>query len=360
MTETLDLGYQKVNRSAYAHSTGKRLDIYLGECETHNRPVRFEGQPTGGYTGHPGRYYITCPEDGGHHIEGERLAGVTTEVTCDGSCMSARRPSCDCGCGGANHGKSWGTTVTRQEFESALLTYRAEKQKIEAKREQRREAREHKARKDFENWAAENGTVVKALEAHKPDDLGYPQPGSNDFLCDLARQLSHGKILTDNQVNAALRGIERAHVRELERQEREANKRPCPKGAKINVSGEIVKIKAREGYMPGSLQFQAIVRCDGYAVQVTLPRQVENWVMNDRHAREILWRDSGRRQTYDTDWEGLGQRWTEALKGGHLSFTAAEITRWAKDESLGFAKRPTKTTFQAPQPEPTHDQELEV
>ena len=344
MTATMGLGYRKISRSAYAQDTGRPLDIYLGVCETHDRPVRFEGELTGGFTGHPGRYYITCPEDGGHYIVGERLVAVTTNITCDGACMSARRPSCECGCGGMNHGKSWGTTTTRKEYESALLSYRADKQKIEAKRVQRREAAERKERQTFDTWAAEHLDVIKALEAHKPDELGCPQPGSNDFLADLARQLSHGKILTDNQVHAALRSIERDHARELKRQEREASKRPCPEGAKVAVCGEIVKIKAREGWA-GGIDLQAIVRCDGYAVQVTLPRSVQDWARE--HKSDVIYPHNARFD-YTPDYYGIGERWTEALNGTRLSFTAAEIKRWAKDESLGFAKRPTKATFQVP------------
>lgn len=37
------------------------------------------------------------------------LKGVTVpDVPCDGRCTGARGHSCECSCGGENHGKSWG------------------------------------------------------------------------------------------------------------------------------------------------------------------------------------------------------------------------------------------------------------
>ncbi len=51
-------------------------------------------------------YELYCP----NHWSGlkwTRLNGtVNTEKVCDGRCMGAIGPSCDCSCGGENHGKN--------------------------------------------------------------------------------------------------------------------------------------------------------------------------------------------------------------------------------------------------------------
>lgn len=350
MTE--DYGYRKVSRSAYAHDTGQVLDIFLGTCETHDRGVRQEGRADP-VSGQPGKYRIWCPvpEGGasGHWLVADRLVAVTTHVTCDGACMSARGPSCECGCGGMNHGKSWGTTATRQEFEAARAKYQAEKARTEAKREQRREAEQRRARRDYDTWAAEHAKLLAALEAHKPDELGYPQPGSSEFLCDIARQaLVHGKILTDNQAAAAERSIARDKARATQAAERAANAKPCPEG-KVCVSGTIVKVKASEGYMSDTVRLQAVVACDGYAVMMTLPKDVERWVMNER--REQLWQDYKEdrygRNSYGTDYEGAGRRWTNACKGVQITCTA-QVEQSRQDASFGFGKRPSRVTFTPP------------
>jgi hypothetical protein len=352
---TTDYGYRQVSRSAYAHQTGQPLNIFLGTCEIHDRPVRYEGGNATAVSGQPGKYRIWCPvpEGGasGHWMIAERLVAVTTTVTCDGSCMSARRPSCDCGCGGANHGRSWGVTATRQEFESALARYQAGQARIEKARETRRERAGRQAAAAYETWAGEHRGLLAALEAHRPDELGRPQPGSNGFLCDIARQaLVHGKILTPGQVAAAervaaeqaARNAERA-ARDAEIAERKANARPCPEG-RVCVSGEIVKIKASEGYMPDSIRLQAVVACDGFAVMMTLPREVERWAMAER--REQIW-EGTRGVTRDyggTDWDGVSRRWTAACRGVQIVCTAT-VERSGRDESFGFGKRPTKVTF---------------
>ena len=347
-----DLGYRQVSRSAYAHETAQPLHIYLGTCEMHDRPVRYEGGNATPVSGQMGKYRIWCPvpEAGasGHWIIAEQLMAVRTTVTCDGSCMSARRPSCDCGCGGANHGRSWGVTATREQFESALAKYQAEQVRIVAKREERAETKQRKARQGYDTWAADNADLLAALEAHRPDELGYPQPGSNGFLCDIARQaLVHGKILTDGQLAAATRVVAETAARNArvaaEKAERAANARPCPEG-RIEISGEIVRIKASEGYMPDSIRFQAIVACDGYAVMITLPRDVESWAMAER--REQIWEGyEDRRSSYGgTDWDGVSRRWTKACRGVKITFTA-QVERSRKDESFGFGKRPTRVSF---------------
>jgi hypothetical protein len=334
----IDLGYRQVSRSACAHQTADLTAVYLGTCDEHQRPVSHKG--TASRAPGAGHYYIQCPEDGGHQIVAERLAAVTTETTCDGSCMGAWGPHCDCGCGGANHGKSWGVTSTRAGFESALLAYRAAQARTEAKRVQRKETAERKARQAFDAWAAENAGVVEALKARESGE----HPGSSDFLTDLARQLTRGKPLTPDQCAAAERAISRLQASQAQQQARDAARRPCPEG-KVTISGTIVKVTVREGYM-GATEMKATVACDGYAVWVTLPRVLVNWAMENR--RSELWGG----WTPGPDCEGGSRRWTQALRDTTVRFTAT-VERSQRDESFGFAKRPVQVTFKATEKEGT-------
>lgn len=44
-----------------------------------------------------------CPAGHGR-VYLERVRGTRTDAPCNSACMYARGPSCECGCGGANHG----------------------------------------------------------------------------------------------------------------------------------------------------------------------------------------------------------------------------------------------------------------
>src|SRR5260370_6363963 len=144
-------GSEKVRRSAYAEKTATALTIYLGTCERDNRPVRFEYPLDMGPAAQ-----IPCPECT-LPVTGERLHAVTTTLTCDGSCRSARRPWCECGCGGINHGNIWtaGALLDQREVvESALARYRAEQGRIAERRAARREAEARRQRSALGRWAA--------------------------------------------------------------------------------------------------------------------------------------------------------------------------------------------------------------
>lgn len=50
---------------------------------------------------------LVCPEHNAL-MEGKTLNGTyNPDKTCDGRCMNAKRASCDCFCGGENHGRSF-------------------------------------------------------------------------------------------------------------------------------------------------------------------------------------------------------------------------------------------------------------
>jgi hypothetical protein len=337
-----------VNRSAYVIKTALPTRIYLGVCKEHDRPVRFEVEDDAAVA----RRQIPCPE-GGHLIQGELLQAVTTKLVCDGQCMSAFRNFCGCGCGGANHGKTWGTLLGQSEqLDSALDKWRTARRKVEAKREQRRQSAERKAKATFEDWAEEHQDVIRALDAwyeNRTDDDWQAEQGGSHILVDLAIQTHGGwngkpKPLTDRQIELVFKILSEAETKRRELAARAAAARPCPTG-RVEISGEIVKVTCREGYMGGTTEMKATVSCDGYAVWVTLPRVVEDWARANR--KDQIWRDWSPRNSYQTDYHGASARWTDALKGVQISFTA-QIERSQKDQSFGFGKRPVKVTYAAP------------
>lgn len=343
--QTEDLGFRQVNRSAYAHEVAARTAIYLGVCTEHDRPVRFDA---GAEDGHAKRL-IPCPESG-HLIEGERLVAVTTTLVCDGACMGAYRPTCMCGCGGVNHGSRFEKKIgTGQMLESAITKFRVRQEKVRADREVKQQTRERKAKVTFDEWAEENDELVRSLRAHAELE------DANSFLTDLAAQVSGGrygegsKALSDGQASAAIRVLGQFEARVLELAARKAAAKPCPTG-KIEISGEIVKVIVKEGYSCNSDDYKAIVKCDGYVVYVTLPKALDTYASQE----QLFWklRESGEftapdARTRGADYYAMTENCTRVFKGFKISFTAT-VTRSERDESFGFAKRPTKVTFTPP------------
>lgn len=53
------------------------------------------------------RPWRACPHCGGPVTGGLVDGAYSDGIRCDASCQYARGPSCDCSCGGANHGRGW-------------------------------------------------------------------------------------------------------------------------------------------------------------------------------------------------------------------------------------------------------------
>ncbi len=306
------LGSQKVNRSAYAVKEAAPTTIYLGVCERDNRPVRLEMPVDLGPTAEiPCFVGCTLP------VKCERLHAVTTRLECDGSCMGARGPICNCGCGGINHGRHWGKGALldqREVVESALANYRAEQAKIAQRREATREAAARRERSVFDDWAADHHDVIRALDPwheHRTDDAwleAHPVRGSH-ILVDLAIQAHGGwngkpKPLTDPQVELVFKILGEAADRQRAEAERKANARPAPEGKGIKVSGEIIKVRASEGYA-GEVHHEATVKCDGYAIRVTVPKAVLDWGWRERRGVIMAPNAHVSFRSYDTDWDGF-------------------------------------------------------
>ena len=49
-----------------------------------------------------GSLWLKCPA--GHAVEFKAVRGTITEQKCGARCMSSTGPSCECACGGKNHG----------------------------------------------------------------------------------------------------------------------------------------------------------------------------------------------------------------------------------------------------------------
>jgi hypothetical protein len=341
------LSEQHVNRSAYVVKTARPTRIYLGVCEQHDRPVRFEVEDDSAVA----KRMIPCTE-GGHLIEGELLVAVTTKLECDGSCMSASRNFCACGCGGANHGKRRGPLLGESEqLDSALDKWRTKRRQVQVKREQRAQAAERKQRQSFEAWAEENRELIGSLVAQQEHE------DANPFLCDLALQVTTGrngngpKALSEGQVLAATRVLKQYEDRVRQIAQRKANAKPCPIG-RVQISGEIVKVKVEQDNFTcyDKWQFKATVACHGFAVFVTIPSEVLQWVRTSGLFELEKGPNYGDFSSYYTrhpDFCEISQRYTRMMRGIELTFTAT-ITRSERDESFGFGKRPSKVSYSAP------------
>lgn len=49
---------------------------------------------------------LVCPQHGGTMTYVGIKATYNPDKVCDGRCMNAKRPNCDCSCAGENHGKA--------------------------------------------------------------------------------------------------------------------------------------------------------------------------------------------------------------------------------------------------------------
>ena len=256
------LGSQKVQRSAYAEKTARATTIYLGTCKRDNRPVRFEFPANLGPVADVPCFICTLP------VRCERLHAVTTTLTCDGSCRSARGPACECGCGGINHGRTWGQGALldqREVVESAIAKYRAEQVKIKERREAKAEAAARAARNAFEVWAEDHQELVTALDPwheHRTDDAWMPRHWGAHILVDFAIQTHGGwngrpKALTDPQIKLAeriLREIAADAERNAARQAARASKPGAGDQAALvpgvyKLGGEIYVVKGNKIYI---------------------------------------------------------------------------------------------------------------
>jgi hypothetical protein len=184
----------------------------------------------------------------------ERLYAVTTHLDCDGSCRGARSPFCSCGCGGVNHGRTWGEGAlldAREVVESEIERYRAEQVKIRERRVHRAETKAERERAAFEEWASANAEHIGWLIGQDPD------AERSGFLSDMIRNLRNAKILSPNQLRIVLQIAAERREREARNAERDARRAAKPGAGDqsqlvpgvYKLDGEIFVVKGNRDYL---------------------------------------------------------------------------------------------------------------
>lgn len=255
---------------------------FLGRCTPCVRPVRTHN------TDATGRYlHVPCPECG-EPVTAERLHTADSIAPCDGRCMGAVGPRCECSCEGENHGKSWSAlTVDTDEWrESALARYRANVAAREEAARRRRERQRAEKEAAFARWCDENRDVAEYLA----DPTTYSRPGRpNQFLDDMADHLASAEPLTTNQADA-VRRCKAAHERYRAKIAAEnAAAKPVPTGEAITIQGTIAYTTIDDNpYGPGA-RYRMLVTGDGWKVWTTIPATVRNttWKLSDLHGRAV-------------------------------------------------------------------------
>jgi hypothetical protein len=229
-------------------------NLYLGSCKTCERPYRIDL----GERAVQQYQQVTCPGCG-NAMNVERLASVFTEESCDPRCMGATGPSCQCACGGENHGAAWGKTATTYELESAVAALRARQDRLAKQREARRAQKETRQANLFAEWTAEGNQDV----------VDYLLNGSDfgNFLFDMFEIVSSQKPLTANQTAAVRRIMEQ----EAKQAAYEATKTAAPLGKGITIEGTILSVKDQPGYAYNTVDWKMTVECDGYRVWGSVP-----------------------------------------------------------------------------------------
>lgn len=225
------------------------------------------------------------------------------EIVCDSRCQFAVGPSCDCSCGGPNHGigyvASYLYDIPGEVVERDTKRY-ADKL---AKRDAKKAAKAAELAREREEWLSE-GSNREATEYAAAKAAECFTPYCEEFFCSIARQFDERGYLSDRQVDAVLRGIER-DKRDAERDAAKValveSGVKCPEG-KVTIEGEIVSTRVDDGYYGTTVK----------ALVVT-----------------------------EAGWKVWGTKPSAASKGDRIRFVAT-VTPSADDPLFGFYKRPTK------------------
>lgn len=299
---------------------------FLGICTPCNRPVAVEVEAEG-------REVTENCTECAQPVTLERLVAVTTTEACNGDCMGAVGPSCSCGCGGKNHGKSFVAHKTHYEVEKAVEKYRKASIKRAAaakKAAETRAAKKAAAKQErIDGWfasleGAEAATITWLLED--------PAVEENGFLCDMrsyVRRFKNGNSKYDSPLTERqLAAVVKCHAREIEFAARQAERAaeaaaaaPVPLGNGLTVEGEIVHTKTQDGYGYHALEHKMLIRGDdGWKVWVTIPGNLLPAVYNT------------------VEWD----LHMKSLKGRRVRFVANVELGRDGDVSFGIAKRPRK------------------
>lgn len=254
-------------------------DEFIGKCAVCRLPTRVT------ITDQPGKDYcaITCIhcDDDQPRIDAERLYGVVSRDTCDGACMSATGRLCVCGCGGKNHGKTWGATRESEATASAIEKFYA-KEKRNAERRERvaREKREATANA-FVDWykslSTDERRVIDFIA--KYDNLtAYGLDSA--FMFDMRSMLvnSHpyidedvvieSKPLTEKQFAAVVRSTERTWSFIAGIAEERKSAKPVIEG-RYELIGTILSGKVVGGFKKND--YKILVAVEGYKIWGNCP-----------------------------------------------------------------------------------------
>ena len=298
------------DRDAGVRIIATETNWFLGVCPACNIPLRDETKARGNTA------FLPCPTDGCNGlVKAERLSATLTAEECDPRCMGATGPICSCGCGGANHGGSWGPRMREGEaFTSALRRYQEHIAATNAKRIKRAEAKAAKERSAYQRWAADNADVVEFLTDWANCTFS--------FLDDMRfRAIANSKPLSDAQANGVRKCIKRQQqwaARDAERAAERAAAKPVPTGT-VTVTGRVLKAEWREsGYGSGGSVKMTIEGEDGWLMWGTAPREILPNITTADSAREHY-----------------------GLKGALVEFTAT-VKAKPEDATFGYLSRPRK------------------
>lgn len=223
----------------------------------------------------------SCPDcDNGPKIRYERIYALVTMGSCDGRCMGAQGAICNCACGGDNHAGAWTKNIFKTDVRASYIEKLLAERKKTA---ERRVAREAKKREDaaapFEEWKrslwGDDADLVEWLSV-------YENVESNSFLVDMrlrmmprpgkeskypARPLTEKMFAACHKIRNSQRAFEeRKRIESL-------TAKNVPVG-RVEIAGEIVSQKIKEGEYDDRPVYKILVKCDGFKVWGSCPRDL--------------------------------------------------------------------------------------
>lgn len=313
---------------------------FVGKCDSCVYPVAVENADASGDF-----LTVPCPECA-QPIMVERIYGtLIVEHMCNVDCENAVGAKCICGCGGANHGRGY-LHVHGEDTMSAINRYRAtfSKRSESAKRAASVKREEKVAAKQAarDAFAASHADVVAWIDAN-----AVSTSRSFTFASSLAEQLDRKSTLSDGQVAAVRRSIEReAEWASKQAAEAARVRLPAPVGKGIAVTGTVLNVKDMDGYMDGSVTWKMLVEtADGWKVWSTVPQSIQDAFDADYRIAQNEYFETGTRSAI---FDGLAPY----LKGKTVTFTATlELSnrpdsRTGKiDPTFAIAKRPIRASI---------------
>lgn len=306
-------------------ASARQLSVFIGRCDPCDRPVR---ATTDLFTGD--HYSAACPDC--HKFRDlQRLYGTVSKMECHGACMGAYGKTCDCACGGINHGDIWSQPGVM--LADALAAYRADRakrvaaaEKASATRARQKAARLHAA---FEAWSATRLDLLNELIGTNWLTHRYP----NGFLADMRDIIAREEILTEPQemrtreiLDRRREVAERVAAEQAEREARDAE-RPeqteVPTGRQF-FEGEIIDARIFAGDF--ATVWKVKVDCGPFNVYGTLPRNLTSEALPQPYGVE--------------DFRNLGT----TLRGRYVRIKA-NLKPTGKKTGEGYFDRPSNGEF---------------